>query len=172
MRSGAGRNLCQRIPQPGASTRKYHGVHHYYNRARLPLAVGYKPPEVFEQVFIPVTGATMSLFRHEEIFRSDMGSKIEGELAETSSPTIGLDESPVGYSSAGWSPPDLPPLCQLRTIVAEKELTEQTKPLDGTCANCILFQWRDSPQVHPTTVCPKCAHGAATRRDSAQPTAF
>jgi transposase InsO family protein len=81
----------------------------YYNRVRLHSALGYKPPEEFEQATNPATislGATMSFFRHEEIYRSDVGSKIEGEPVEISSPDHRLDESPAGYSLAGWSPPE------------------------------------------------------------------
>jgi transposase InsO family protein len=79
----------------------------YYNRVRLHSALGYRPPEEFEQAANPATisqGATMSFFRHEEIYRSDVGSQIEGEPAETGSPDHRLDESPAGYSSAGCSP--------------------------------------------------------------------
>jgi transposase InsO family protein len=81
----------------------------YYNRVRLHSALGYKPPEEFEQAAgsaIISQGATMSFFRHEEIFRSDIGSKAEGEPTETGSPAHRLDESPAGYSLAGWSPPE------------------------------------------------------------------
>ena len=81
----------------------------YYNRVRLHSALGYKPPEEFEQLATTAAapqGATMSFFRHEEIFRSDVGSKTEREQAETCSRDHRLDESPVGYSSAGWSPPE------------------------------------------------------------------
>jgi len=46
----------------------------------------------------------MSFFRHKEIFRSDVG--VNGEPTEASSPAHRLDESPAGYSSAGWSPPE------------------------------------------------------------------
>jgi hypothetical protein len=46
----------------------------------------------------------MSFFRHEEIYRSDVGSKHEREPAETGSPDHRLDESPAGYSLAGCSP--------------------------------------------------------------------
>jgi transposase InsO family protein len=80
----------------------------YYNRVRLHSALDYRPPEEFERATNPATssqGATMSFFRHEEIFRSDVGSKTEREPAETGSPHR-LDESPAGYSSAGWSPPE------------------------------------------------------------------
>jgi len=51
-------------------------------------------------------GATMSFFRHEEIYRSDVRSPIDGKPAGTGLPDHRLDESPAGYSSAGWSPPE------------------------------------------------------------------
>jgi putative transposase len=79
----------------------------YYNRVRLHSALGYKPPEEFEQTGNPATnslGATMSFFRHKEIYRSDVGSRTEGEPAETGSPDHRFDESPAGYSLAGCSP--------------------------------------------------------------------
>ena len=79
----------------------------YYNRVRLHSALGYKPPEEFEQSAAPgpaSQGAPMSFFRHEEIYRSDVASRGEGEPAETGSPDHRLDESPAGYSSAGCSP--------------------------------------------------------------------
>ena len=78
-----------------------------YNRARLHSALGCKPPAEFEQTANPATtslAATMSFFRHEEIYGSDVRSKIEGEPAETGSPGQRLDESPAGDSSAGCSP--------------------------------------------------------------------
>ena len=79
----------------------------YYNRVRLHSALGYRPPEEFEQAASPGTvsrGATMSFFRHREIYPSDVASNLNGELAETGSPDHRLDESPTGYSSAGCSP--------------------------------------------------------------------
>jgi transposase InsO family protein len=84
-------------------------IEQYYNRQRLHSALGYRPPEEFEQAVelgAASTGATMSFFRHEEIFRSDVDSLHSGETAETASPAHRLDESPAGYSSAGWSPPE------------------------------------------------------------------
>jgi putative transposase len=79
----------------------------YYNRVRLHSALGYRPPEEFELAAGPETvwqGATMSFFRHREIYQSDVGSNAKGKPAETGSPDHRLDESPTGYSSAGCSP--------------------------------------------------------------------
>jgi putative transposase len=84
-------------------------IEQYYNRQRLHSALGYRPPEEFEQAVELETasvGATMSFFRHKEIFRSDGGSWFRGEPTEADSPAHRLDESPAGYSSAGWSPPE------------------------------------------------------------------
>ena len=81
----------------------------YYNRLRLHSALGYRPPEEFEQAAALAAtsrGATMSFFRHEEIYQSDVGFQIDGEPTEAGSPDHRLDESPAGYSSAGWSPPE------------------------------------------------------------------
>jgi hypothetical protein len=81
-------------------------IEQYYNRQRLHSALGYRPPEEFEQAVEASTGATMSFFRHKEIFRSDVDSFESGETAEAASPAHRLDESPAGYSLAGWSPPE------------------------------------------------------------------
>jgi transposase InsO family protein len=84
-------------------------IEQYYNRVRLHSALGYRPPEEFEQAAnstTPSQGATMSFFRHPEIFRPDVRFLIDGGPTEAGSPDHRLDESPAGYSSAGWSPPE------------------------------------------------------------------
>ena len=84
-------------------------IERYYNRVRLHSALGYRSPEEFEQAAAQAAktqGATVSFFRHEEIFRSDVGVTVNGEPTEVSSPDHRLDQSPADYSSAGWSPPE------------------------------------------------------------------
>lgn len=49
-------------------------LEHYYNRGRLHSALGYQSPESFEQSLgSPMATAQMSFFRHEEIYRPDVG---------------------------------------------------------------------------------------------------
>jgi putative transposase len=82
----------------------------YYNRVRLHSALGYRPPEEFESAAGSVAaskGASLSFFRHEEIYRPDVGLELGGEPAQTASPAHRSDESPAGYSSASCSPAEL-----------------------------------------------------------------
>ncbi|HZI51286.1 MAG TPA: IS3 family transposase [Terriglobia bacterium] len=79
-------------------------IERYYNSCRLHSALGYRSPEDFEQAAPVQTtslGSTMSFWRHEKIHRSD-----HEKPAETGSPDHRVDESSVGYSLAGWSPPE------------------------------------------------------------------
>ena len=85
-------------------------IEHYYNRVRLHSALGYLPPEEFEQAAAQPAqadnsgAASMSFFRHGEIYRWDHKPVEHGEPNPSSSPTHPIDESPTGYSLAGCSP--------------------------------------------------------------------
>jgi putative transposase len=62
-------------------------IEQYYNRCRLHSALGYQPPQEFEQALAATTvsaGATMSFFRHEEDYRSDgpLAKRSDGPLAK------------------------------------------------------------------------------------------
>jgi len=81
-------------------------IEQYYNRCRLHSALGYRPPEEFEQAAAltepnlagGIGAASMSFSRHGEIYRWD------GETKKPASPAHPIDESPAGYSLAGCSP--------------------------------------------------------------------
>jgi hypothetical protein len=88
-------------------------IERYYNRCRLHSALGYRPPEEFEQIAAHQQSAqpdhpgaaSMSFFRHGEIYRWEKEqAQANGELNRPSSPPHPIDESPTGYSLAGCSP--------------------------------------------------------------------
>jgi transposase InsO family protein len=83
-------------------------IERYYNQLRLHSALGYQSPEEFEQATsseaIPIS-ASISFFRHAEIYRSD-GKCWRRRRKPTGAglPDHRFDESPAGYSLAGCSP--------------------------------------------------------------------
>jgi transposase InsO family protein len=88
-------------------------IERYYNRIRLHSALGYLPPEEFEQNAARAasdhagssTAASMSFFRHGEIYRwNKKHGEEHGEPNRFNSPAHPIDESPTGYSLAGCSP--------------------------------------------------------------------
>jgi putative transposase len=88
-------------------------IERYYNRCRLHSALGYRPPEEFEKEIeqrnpaASSVGATMSFFRHGEIYRSDARECSCGERPKSRPPAHRNDESPADYSSASCSPAEL-----------------------------------------------------------------
>jgi putative transposase len=83
-------------------------IEQYYNRCRLHSSLGYRPPEEFEQSLVPserTAAARMSFFRHEEAYRTDRSKTEKGSAIAPQ--TIGIDESPIGYSLVSCSPAEL-----------------------------------------------------------------
>ena len=107
-------------------------IEQYYNRQRLHSALGYRSPEEFErdsQAGSPRAwpGASVSFFRHGEIYRSDVGEGKAGSEPMVSAPSAHrLDEFPAGYSLASCSPAELASASPTGTNLAPAEVTEST----------------------------------------------
>ena len=104
-------NEYKHIDELGAHLEEF--IDHYYNRLRLHSALGYKTPAEFEAALALQTASTeptMSFPRHGEIYRywkrRGRPRKGSGEPVAADSPAHRIDESPVGYSLTGWSPPE------------------------------------------------------------------
>ncbi len=97
--------------------------------------------------------ATMSFFRHEEIFRSDERDET-GSRPQPVPRAHRLDESPAGYSLASCSPaePASASPAEAHSEGEEASLRKQN-PSNGECANSKLSQQRGSPQAaRPTNI--------------------
>jgi len=99
-------------------------IERYYNRCRLHSSLGYRPPEEFEQAArteTPSLAATMSFFRHEKIYQSD----VNGKPTRADFPDHCLDESSVGYSLAGGSSPEPASASPTRTTFQDQRLKKE-----------------------------------------------
>ena len=113
--------FCERfmrtLKQEEIYANTYHNLEHlranleefiekYYNRSRLHSALGYLSPEEFELTSKPISvAALMSFRRHQEPIELTE-TLVMKSRPKAASPDHQFDESPTGYSLAGWSPPE------------------------------------------------------------------
>ena len=130
-------------------------IEQYYNRCRLHSALGYRPPEEFEReanTGVNSAGATMSFFRHGEIYQSDVGNS-SGERPKSAPRLIVPMSLQLVIPRRVALQQSSPPLHQLSVILKEKRKFEKEKPVNGKCANSKLSQRRGSPQSPVPKVC-------------------
>jgi Integrase core domain len=124
-------------------------IERYYNRCRLHSALGYQSPEEFEQAAqadAVSMAATMSFFRHREIYRSDGKRKRVGSRPESASrPIVSMSlRLAIPWRVALQQSP--PPLHQPMVILRKRSLFEKRKSFNGRCSYRRLSQRRGPPQ--------------------------
>jgi putative transposase len=111
-------------------------IKHYYNRQRLHSALGYRPPEEFEQDVADVpsgsTGATMSFFQAWGNLSPDAkfrqaGAAFDRPPRPASADAHRYDEFPAGYSSASCSPAELASASPAGTHSENKVVAKEAK---------------------------------------------
>ena len=146
-------NKYQYIDELNAHLEEF--IDHYYNRLRLHSALGYKTPEEFEAACAPPTAwvePSVSFPRHGEIYRSwkrrrGRPRKASGEPVPPGSPAHPIDESPVGYSLTGWSPPEPVSASPTESHTARDQQNEHHFSSNGELSKLKLSHRRGAPQL-------------------------